>query len=387
MLYKDMKRTELQKLCGQRFESCPGGSWGNYVNGELVSHLIALDKDPAYKPGMPKKFGQDNGTTPPKVEVTLDGDNDAAKLVELLSKFGGVKAEDVTRIVDGHIVDVVTDLNERINKRLDELAVPTRVVVDRKDAPSVDVGLAHKQLPLLVKLMAARDEAGHALNVFLHGAAGSGKTFAFRQAAGALGYENPVAESYSGYVPESKLLGYKSATGDYVSTNLRRCYTDGQPYLADELDASDPRSLTVVNMMTANGHVGFPDGMVEKAEGFAFWGAANTIGLGADAVYVGRSQLDGATRDRFVFVRWETDNALEAALHPDQPEWVARVQRIRAVLDAMPGATRPRVLVTPRAASQGAALLRQGLDAKQVEDLTVWNKMSPDDRKQVEKAL
>jgi cobaltochelatase CobS len=37
---------------------------------------------------------------------------------------------------------------------------------------------------------------------------------------------------------------------------------------------------------------------------------ANTFGTGADRVYVGSLQIDGATLDRFAFLEWPYDEGL-----------------------------------------------------------------------------
>jgi hypothetical protein len=46
--------------------------------------------------------------------------------------------------------------------------------------------------------------------------------------------------------------------------------------------------------------------------------AANTYGTGADALYVGRNQLDAATLDRFYVVEMDYDRKLEAKLAPEE---------------------------------------------------------------------
>ena len=54
--------------------------------------------------------------------------------------------------------------------------------------------------------------------------------------------------------------------------------------------------------------------MVERGKDCAIIATANTYGLGADRVYVGRNQLDGATLDRFIVIDVDYDEALEMAL-------------------------------------------------------------------------
>ena len=53
-------------------------------------------------------------------------------------------------------------------------------------------------------------------------------------------------------------------------------------------------------------------------ENFRLVAAGNTYGTGADAQYVGRNELDAATLDRFVVVRWNYDQELESRIIGDK---------------------------------------------------------------------
>jgi hypothetical protein len=80
-------------------------------------------------------------------------------------------------------------------------------------------------------------------------------------------------------------------------------YEKGGVMLLDEIDAGDPNLFTYINKAIANSSYTAPQRwgkpVVKKHKDFVLIAAANTYGNGADAMYVGRNQLDAATLDRF----------------------------------------------------------------------------------------
>ena len=89
--------------------------------------------------------------------------------------------------------------------------------------------------------------------------------------------------------------------------------------MLDELDASLPDALIILNAAISNGYFDFPApiGFVEANPNFRVIAAGNTWGNGADIQYVGRNQLDMASLDRFAMVRMDYSRRIEAALCPD----------------------------------------------------------------------
>ena len=86
----------------------------------------------------------------------------------------------------------------------------------------------------------------------------------------------------------------------------------------DEIDASNPSALIILNSAISNGYVTFPHEKVYRHPNFRCIAAANTWGNGRDYQYVGRTALDGASLDRFVAVRFDYDKDLEKALFADE---------------------------------------------------------------------
>lgn len=218
-------------------------------------------------------------------------------------------------------------------------------------------GPHHKQFPQIIRAVRCG-------NVFLRGPAGSGKTTLAEQCAKAL----DVPFYFTGAVAsEYKLTGFVDAKGAIVRTPFREAYEHGGLFLFDEIDASSPASLLCFNAALANGHMDFPDKVVSRHDGFHCIAAANTFGQGADRVYVGRNQLDGATLDRFLFIDLEYDEALERALSGNDA-WVDRVQAVRKSIETL----KLRHVISPRASIMGARLLTAGASQTETERETLW---------------
>ncbi len=150
------------------------------------------------------------------------------------------------------------------------------------------------------KLMSAR------IPVMLIGPAGTGKSFIARQVAGEIKTEaHPDGLPY-GETPmtpgatRGDLLGRHTLEG-FITSQFVEIYSGGGVFNFEEMDASDPSMLIVVNnalasdrlFNSANGEV------YERHPDFVPVATANTFGLGADAKYTGREKLDLATIDRF----------------------------------------------------------------------------------------
>jgi cobaltochelatase CobS len=194
-----------------------------------------------------------------------------------------------------------------VDERLRGLVLPVRVEVSRNGGVKPVEGLAHKMLPVVITILATGQ------HVMMVGPAGTGKSHIASQAAEALGLPG-YSISLSPQTPTSALLGYCTATGDYVRSLFREAYENGGVFHFDEVDNSHPSVLATINAALANGHMAFPDGMVKRSPEFRCVASANTYGNGPDRAYVGRQAMDLATKDRFEIVDIPVDEALEEAL-------------------------------------------------------------------------
>ncbi len=241
-----------------------------------------------------------------------------------------------------------------------------KISVEHRDKPPVLIEGAHEKFPDLSYLLANR------MHTYLHGPHGSGKSTAAAQAAKALhlpyGYSSLTPQT-----PESRLLGYMNATGDYIKTLFRTIYEYGGVFCIDELDNAAPALLTTLNNALENGAMAFPDGLVPRHADFVMVGTGNTNGRGANPSYPERRPFDAAFADRFVFLAWGYDEKLEKqialAINPECGKWVKWVQSVRKWAQK----NNPRFVPSPRAVfriaefSKGAQF---SIDA--MLDATVW---------------
>lgn len=311
--------------------------------------------------------------------------------------------DEIARIVDERMGDSI-DRDEVVQIVHDSIAkamLPRRVEVVQIDGSKRDVGIQHTHFDALLRIVACR------VNAWLVGPAGSGKTSAGSAVAKALDLKF-YAKSVGPQTTESSLLGYKNATtGEYVTTQLREAYENGGVFLLDEVDAGNPAVLVVINALLANKETAFPDKMVEKHPDFVLLAGANTIGQGADRQYVGRQQIDGATLDRFAFMGWEYDPAIEAMsagvplscfdglpkpvarkFHDGKDadrlceEFVRKTTAIRIALMKLGAGV--RMIVGHRANENGCKLIRAGWSVADTLDACVWKGTDRDTRSKVE---
>lgn len=181
-------------------------------------------------------------------------------------------------------------------------------------------GTVHEKFDTVLSLVNAD------IPVFLTGAAGTGKNVLCKQIAEALHLEfyfsNAVTQEY-------KLTGFIDANGTFHETQFFKAFTEGGLFMLDEMDASIPEVLIILNAAIANRYFDFPTGRVQAHENFRLIAAGNTFGTGADIEYTGRFQLDAASLDRFALVEIDYSPAIENALAMGDTELVEFVRAFR----------------------------------------------------------
>lgn len=175
-------------------------------------------------------------------------------------------------------------------------------VIDGKHVPMQ--GVQHEKFERVVKYVANNKP------VFLTGPAGSGKNVLCKQVAEALGlkfyFTNAVTQEY-------KLTGFTDAMGNYQETQFYKAFTEGGLFMLDEMDASIPEVLVILNAAIANRYFDFPApiGYREAHPDFRVIAAGNTYGQGASYEYVGRNQLDAASLNRFATIKIDYSEEIE----------------------------------------------------------------------------
>lgn len=203
------------------------------------------------------------------------------------------------------------ELKDRLNDFIKNTygALPQRITIVKKDVEYDKTGLFHKEFEKVLKLVNMN------LPVMLTGGAGAGKNFMLEQVSTALGFDFYYTSTIT---QEYKLTGFIDGGGKYHETEFYKAFTQGGVFMLDEIDASIPECLVILNGAIANGYFDFPTGREFAHEDFRVVCAGNTVGLGADMVYTGRNVLDGATLDRFVLVEIDYDPRIEENLCQDE---------------------------------------------------------------------
>lgn len=162
--------------------------------------------------------------------------------------------------------------------------------------------------------------------VYLCGEAGTGKNFTLEQIAAEMGlqfyFTNSVQQEY-------KLTGFIDAGGKYHETEFYKAFTKGGLFFLDEIDASIPEVLVLLNAAIANRYFEFPCGRVNAHPNFRVVAAGNTVGSGADELYTGRLVLDQATLDRFVIIEFDYDRNVELSLAKGDTQLVNFIEGLR----------------------------------------------------------
>lgn len=221
-----------------------------------------------------------------------------SKIIKFLSDTIG---KDVETRCTNNIIDIINPyLKEATGKE-----VLNVIKVDGEPKTRQLKGVTHEKFKSVLQLVNLD------IPVYLTGEAGSGKNVICKQIAEALGLEfyftNAVTQEY-------RLTGFIDASGRYHETQFYKAFKNGGLFFLDELDASIPEVLVILNAAIANRYFDFPTGKVEANKNFRLVAAGNTTGTGADSVYSGRYCLDGASMDRFSIIPIPYSTAIELSI-------------------------------------------------------------------------
>jgi cobaltochelatase CobS len=219
-------------------------------------------------------------------------------------------------------------------------------------------------------------------NVLIVGPAGCGKTHLVEQVAKALGRRFGMLSGSAG-ASESQIMGWLLPSDggrfEYQPSEFIELYEGGNSiFLFDEYDAFDGNMLLCANSALANGHITVPQRLgnqrVNRGENVGIVATANTYGTGADPIYSGRNQLDGATLDRFIVVEMTYDAALEKDMAKAGGLNDSQIERFHTLRSKVAKAGLLRVIST-RALKKTISNMRCGMDyGMALQDLTTgWS--------------
>lgn len=211
---------------------------------------------------------------------------------------------------------------EKIKSELEAKDIQVPEVPKKVEVPVVPSGEVHHEKYETIK---ACLECG--IPVYLAGPAGSGKNHTVEQIAEELGWQFYFSNSVQ---QEYKLTGFIDAGGEYHETEFyKACISEDEcVFFLDEMDASIPEVLVLLNAAIANGYFEFPNGRVDLKH-VHFVAAGNTVGSGADEMYTGRMVLDQATLDRFAIIEFDYSMRIEMAISKGNADLVSFVHQLR----------------------------------------------------------
>lgn len=287
------------------------------------------------------------------------------------------------RLDEGAKEQIRTLAKTSAQQTIEALAKPQVIEIhNHSRSEVVALGLQHEKFPTLLKAVQAKDHKGFRLNLWLTGPTGSGKTSAAEAVARALslpfGSDGSLDADY-------KVLGFRDANGNIISTEFIRIYEGGGIYIADEIDNWMPSALLSLNAALANGWMTTPKGIIQRHPDVCIIACANTWGLGATSEYVGRTRLDAASLDRFhPKINWPIDERLERAIAEQQ--WQREgLEWLQIVINARHNAAAQglKVIISPRATFTGIALLQAGFSISETIDMTLAAGLSPEQSKSI----
>ena len=293
--------------------------WASAHKGEEVSVIDCFDafkkQEPASAPAVEEVKEAASAPAPaPDMSAKTALDFLGAAVVDILAK---TKTEEIQKAILDSCEQKVRDFIKAEYGAIERKVV---TVIDGKKYEGD--GVAHEKFDTIVKFVANNEP------VFLTGPAGSGKNVLCQQVAKALGlnfyFSNAVTQEY-------KITGFTDAMGVFHESQFYKAFKYGGLFMLDEMDASIPEVLVILNAAIANRYFDFPApiGYVEAHPNFRVVAAGNTFGLGANYEYVGRNQLDMASLDRFAVVQIDYDKNIEMNVANGNAELVEFAEDIR----------------------------------------------------------
>lgn len=371
--------------------------------------VLADLEDGEPMPPQDPQDGEPNGDSPDQGEGDQEGNDQSPDQGQ--GGGGQPTVEDIIRRIAGEMdVKVAGDLGQFMLTQLDDIKagfdskladfVPkgngedgglmpiiTRIEIITPEINTPKDGIFHNQFGHLTKLVASGQ------HVYLPGPPGTGKSHSAEQVAGVLDWRF-ASISLGPTTPESRLWGGMDAHGKFFEppfVTLARYAAEtpdsGAVFCLDELDNGHPGIIATLNSAMANGWFTAPNGdVITVGRNFVLIGAANTFGTGPTAEFAGRNKLDAATLDRFAYLPWDTDLAVEKALVGQYLD----AQSAKAWLDVWRTCRRNvkdnglKVFVTMRGAVNGARLIAGGLPPTDVLDMVLLNKLPDEQRRKVQ---
>lgn len=297
--------------------------------------IVEPEPEPTAEPTTEPCVEEPEPTTATVVTVAALCGIEADKLKKKLAKKYGEMAEEILAAAVTLLQGAITGVTNKSEvKAIVEEVFASHATAEPKKAALV----AAKAKATTTKEYYCKDyddikqDVADGFNVYLFGAAGSGKTHTAEQVARDLGLEYYTQTTVQF---AHDVRGYGDAGGKYIGTPFYEAFTKGGLYFQDEYDRSYAEAAIVLNTALANGYYDFPVvGRVKAHPNFRFMAAGNTKMKGADESYVTGQVIDASSRDRFgAFYECEYNHDVELnAIAKGDKETVDFVEDVRKAI-------------------------------------------------------
>lgn len=240
----------------------------------------------------------------------------------------------------------------------------------------------HFQLSILERIYAMRlnpDVKRKHVNIYLGGSPGAGKSYNIKLAAERAELEYAFIALSDATMP-SAIFGYQTADGDYVPTVFYHFYLNGGVLDIAELDNCNANVFTLLNNALDNGSYFFPGRSKDEAfhkvtrhKDCIVVGNGNTFLRGPSDMFPARQQQDAAAIERFRFINWQYDEALELHLTNNSPltVWAHQLRALCA-----PGkagkANGEQLVVSMRGILDSVDLLNSGFSKLEAVNMAIF---------------
>lgn len=221
---------------------------------------------------------------------------------------------------------------------------------------------------------------------YLVGPAGTGKSTMGEHLAEALDVPFIAFPANPGAMMHD-ILGFVSATTrEYEDTPYVTMMRNGGLVLLDELDKLHPGIASGMNGLLAQMRVTLPTGEVFPLhDKFFVVVGANTYGTGATSEYVGSTQLDAATLDRFARIpinydtEYETARACAVLGATNGAKWVTQITKMRDNRDSH----KIQAIISTRSVIGVATMVAGGIAPDNALDWCLFANLNRDQRQRL----
>jgi len=339
----------------------------------------------------------ERGTAGERIDISDTGDWRATKTNSQLSTSQTATEKGTTTMATGSLEQIIGDMiDARIKTSdapLNEAAV--RKIVDdavaNRPADKIEIILpdhtaliethTHPQFTNVLKvMMLARQSTKWP---YLVGPAGTGKSTMGEHLATAVGVPFAAFPANPGAMMHDILGFVRPTDGVYDEPVYVTMMRNGGLLLLDELDKLHPGIAAGMNGLLAQMRVTLPTGeSFPLHDKFFVVAGANTFGTGATAEYVGSTQLDAATLNRFARipvdydVEYETARACAVLGTTNGAKWMAQITQMRDNRDSH----KIQAVISTRDVVGVATMVAGGIKAEDALEWCLLAGLNPDQR-------